>query len=110
MKCQIREAVAETLLGKGFLLMVVVVMMDLLLGLIISRSNPPSRLRAGHKFFPLALILSPTRELSCQIHDDARKFSYQTRIKVVVTYGRSPINKELWELERGVDILVVTPR
>lgn len=65
--------------------------------------------RGARTVFPLALILSPTRELSCQIHDEARKFSYQTGVKVVVTYGGAPINQQLRELERGVDILVATP-
>ncbi|KAL3379196.1 hypothetical protein AABB24_000086 [Solanum stoloniferum] len=59
--------------------------------------------------FPLALILSPTRELSCQIHDEAKKFSYQTGVRVVVAYGGAPINQQLRELERGVHILVATP-
>ncbi|GJX74926.1 DEAD-box ATP-dependent RNA helicase 37-like protein [Tanacetum coccineum] len=59
--------------------------------------------------FPLALILSPTRELSSQIHEEARKFSYQTGVKVVVVYGGTPIHQQLRELERGVDILVATP-
>ncbi|XP_076923283.1 DEAD-box ATP-dependent RNA helicase 37-like [Bidens hawaiensis] len=58
---------------------------------------------------PLALILSPTRELSCQIHEEAKKFAYQTGVKVVVAYGGAPINQQLRELERGVDILVATP-
>ncbi|KAM3344687.1 hypothetical protein P3S68_024396 [Capsicum galapagoense] len=48
--------------------------------------------------FPLALILSSTRELSCQIHDEAKRFLYQTGIKVVVAY------------KRGVQIIVETPR
>ncbi|XP_022884398.1 DEAD-box ATP-dependent RNA helicase 37-like isoform X2 [Olea europaea var. sylvestris] len=59
--------------------------------------------------FPMALILSPTRELSCQIHDEAKKFAYQTGVRVVVAYGGAPINQQLRELERGVDILVATP-
>ncbi|KAL8217249.1 hypothetical protein R6Q57_024086 [Mikania cordata] len=41
-----------------------------------------------------ALILSPTRELSCQIHEEARKFAYQTGVKVVVVYGGAPINQQ----------------
>ncbi|KAE9463204.1 hypothetical protein C3L33_04886, partial [Rhododendron williamsianum] len=63
----------------------------------------------GRVAFPLALILSPTRELSVQIHEEARKFAYQTGVKVVVAYGGAPINQQLRELERGVDILVATP-
>ncbi|CAH9082880.1 unnamed protein product [Cuscuta epithymum] len=59
--------------------------------------------------FPLALILSPTRELACQIHEEARKFAYQTGVKVVVVYGGAPMNQQLRELERGVHILVATP-
>ncbi|XP_059646443.1 DEAD-box ATP-dependent RNA helicase 37-like [Cornus florida] len=68
-----------------------------------------ARPRGLRTVYPLALILSPTRELSCQIHEEARKFSYQTGVKVVVVYGGAPINQQLRELERGVDILVATP-
>ncbi|CAK9186954.1 unnamed protein product, partial [Ilex paraguariensis] len=68
--------------------------------------RPP---RVPRMAFPLALILSPTRELSSQIHEEARKFAYQTGVKVVVAYGGAPINQQLRELERGVDILVATP-
>ncbi|KAL7194199.1 hypothetical protein ACSBR1_034582 [Camellia fascicularis] len=67
------------------------------------------RPRGYRTVYPLALILSPTRELSMQIHEEARKFSYQTGVKVVVAYGGAPINQQLRELERGVDILVATP-
>ncbi|KAK6945079.1 DEAD/DEAH box helicase domain [Dillenia turbinata] len=58
---------------------------------------------------PLALILSPTRELSCQIHEEAKKFAYQTGVKVAVAYGGAPISQQLRNLECGVDILVATP-
>lgn len=44
-----------------------------------------------------------------QIHVEARKFAYQTGVKVVVVYGGTPIHQQLRELERGVDILVATP-
>ncbi|KAF8400667.1 hypothetical protein HHK36_013967 [Tetracentron sinense] len=66
--------------------------------------------------YPLALILSPTRELSCQIYEEAKKFSFQTGVKVAVAYGGAPINQQgfsihqkLRDLERGVGILVATP-
>ncbi|MBA0746774.1 hypothetical protein Gogos_009263 [Gossypium gossypioides] len=75
----------------------------------IMREQYVQRPRVARTVYPLALILSPTRELSCQIHDEAKKFSYQTGVKVVVAYGGAPINQQLRELERGVDILVATP-
>ncbi|KAK8663195.1 hypothetical protein V6N13_025075 [Hibiscus sabdariffa] len=75
----------------------------------IMREQYVQRPRVARMIYPLALILSPTRELSCQIHDEAKKFSYQTGVKVVVAYGGAPINQQLRELERGVDILVATP-
>ncbi|MED6134335.1 DEAD-box ATP-dependent RNA helicase 37 [Stylosanthes scabra] len=76
----------------------------------ILRGQPMQRPPRGVRtVYPLALVLSPTRELSMQIHDEARKFAYQTGVKVVVAYGGAPINQQLRELERGVDILVATP-
>ncbi|KAL8467405.1 hypothetical protein ACS0TY_030885 [Phlomoides rotata] len=75
----------------------------------ILRGDFPQRPRGVRTVFPLALILSPTRELSVQIHEEARKFAYQTGVRVVVAYGGAPIHQQLRELERGVDILVATP-
>ncbi|KAE8677197.1 DEAD-box ATP-dependent RNA helicase 37 [Hibiscus syriacus] len=75
----------------------------------IMRGPVPQKPLRARTVFPLALMLSPTRELSMQIHEEARKFSYQTGVKVVVAYGGAPINQQLRELERGVDILVATP-
>lgn len=77
----------------------------------IMRGPPVQRPQRGgsRTACPLALILSPTRELSMQIHEEARKFSYQTGVRVVVAYGGAPITQQLRDLERGVDILVATP-
>ncbi|XP_065849994.1 DEAD-box ATP-dependent RNA helicase 52C-like [Euphorbia lathyris] len=58
---------------------------------------------------PTALILSPTRELSCQIHDEAHKFAYNTGVKIGVVYGGAPILQQFRNLEKGVDVLVATP-
>jgi ATP-dependent RNA helicase DDX3X len=74
----------------------------------ILRSNPPPPVR-GRKAFPLALVMSPTRELASQIMEESRKFSYQTGLKVAVCYGGAPIHHQMRELERGCDILVGTP-
>nr|XP_043625043.1 DEAD-box ATP-dependent RNA helicase 52-like [Erigeron canadensis] len=59
--------------------------------------------------YPLALILSPTRELCCQIFEEAKKFCYQTGVRVAVAYGGAPRYEQLRNFERGVDILVATP-
>lgn len=58
---------------------------------------------------PRALVLAPTRELAAQIYEEAKKFSYQTGLRVVVAYGGTPMYNQLRDLERGVDILVATP-
>jgi ATP-dependent RNA helicase DDX3X len=55
------------------------------------------------------LVLAPTRELACQIYDEARKFSYKTGLKTAVVYGGAPITQQLRDLERGCDIIVATP-
>ncbi|CAD6339087.1 unnamed protein product [Miscanthus lutarioriparius] len=58
---------------------------------------------------PRALVLAPTRELAAQINEEAKKFSFQTGLKVVVAYGGTPMYNQLRDLERGVDLLVATP-
>ena len=57
-----------------------------------SNTQPTGRSR---KAFPLALVLSPTRELSSQIYDEARKFTYQTGIRPVVVYGGAPVMNQV---------------
>ncbi|KAK1578707.1 hypothetical protein Q3G72_032549 [Acer saccharum] len=61
----------------------------------IMREEYLQRPRGARTVYPLALILAPTRELSSQIHDEAKKFSYQTGVKVVVAYGGAPINQQM---------------
>ncbi|KZV29242.1 DEAD-box ATP-dependent RNA helicase 37 [Dorcoceras hygrometricum] len=78
-------------------------------GIMKNSQSDPRPTRMPRMSFPSALILSPTRELSVQIHEEAKKFAYQTGVRVVVAYGGAPINLQLRELERGVDILVATP-
>ena len=80
----------------------------------ILNQNVPTSQTAGfrgpqRKVFPLALVLAPTRELSCQIYDEARKFTYQTGIRPVVVYGGAPPQQQLRDMERGCDFLVATP-
>ena len=61
------------------------------------------------KAFPSCLILSPTRELAIQIHEECRKFTYSTGIRPSCIYGGADAREQLRDLERGVDILTATP-
>ncbi|KAF8034462.1 hypothetical protein BT93_C0695 [Corymbia citriodora subsp. variegata] len=70
------------------------------------REKHPSSRRTA---FPSGLVLSPTRELACQIYEEAKKFAYQTVVKVAVAYGGAPFGQQARTLEKGVDILVATP-
>ncbi|MCC5979438.1 MAG: DEAD/DEAH box helicase [Salinarimonas sp.] len=56
-----------------------------------------------------ALILSPTRELASQIADNIRIYGRNLRVSTQVVFGGMPINRQIRQLERGVDILVATP-
>ncbi|XP_037556713.1 probable ATP-dependent RNA helicase vasa-like isoform X2 [Dermacentor silvarum] len=57
---------------------------------------------------PLAVILSPTRELAIQIAQDAHKYSYDSIIKTVLVYGGTSVQHQLAMLSRGCHILVAT--
>lgn len=73
--------------------------------------NGPKKLENSdpEKFYPTALILTPTRELSIQIHKEAERFCYCTGIAPSVVYGGIPIQESLHSLRTGCDILVGTP-
>ncbi|TPX70897.1 hypothetical protein SpCBS45565_g01491 [Spizellomyces sp. 'palustris'] len=58
---------------------------------------------------PVALIISPTRELACQIFDECRKFSYKSWIKPAVLYGGANTRSLMQNVERGCHILAATP-
>ncbi len=47
------------------------------------------------KQFPLALVLAPTRELATQIYDEARKFSYRSRVRPCVVYGGANVGDQV---------------
>lgn len=71
-----------------------------------ARYNPlTDRVRAE----PLVLIVCPTRELACQIFDEARRLCYRTMLRPCVVYGGAPTKLQREQLELGCDILVATP-
>ncbi|XP_037678704.1 ATP-dependent RNA helicase DDX3X-like isoform X2 [Choloepus didactylus] len=61
------------------------------------------------KQYPISLILAPTRELAVQIYEEARKFSYRSRVRPCVVYGGADIGQQIRDVERGCHLLVATP-
>ncbi|XP_057352295.1 ATP-dependent RNA helicase DDX3X-like [Manis pentadactyla] len=61
------------------------------------------------KQYPVSLVLAPTRELAVQIYEEARKFSYRSRVRPCVVYGGADIGQQIRDLERGCHLLVATP-
>ncbi|OZC05005.1 ATP-dependent RNA helicase DBP1 family protein [Onchocerca flexuosa] len=60
--------------------------------------------------FPLALILSPTRELAMQTHKEALKFAYRTNVISAVVYGgRENYRDQVQKLGLGCHMLIATP-
>ena len=58
---------------------------------------------------PQALCISPTRELTTQIFNEARKFSFQTMLRPSVAYGGVSVAHQLRQIEKGCNLLVATP-
>ncbi|GFT26075.1 putative ATP-dependent RNA helicase an3 [Trichonephila clavipes] len=69
----------------------------------------PQRHSSRVKQFPLSLVLSPTRELACQIYEEACKFAYRSKVRPCVVYGGADPAQQMKDLDRGCHLLVATP-
>ncbi|KHJ94807.1 DEAD/DEAH box helicase [Oesophagostomum dentatum] len=58
---------------------------------------------------PIALIMSPTRELAMQTWKEANKFAKVLDIRVVCVYGGVGISEQIADLKRGAEVIVCTP-
>lgn len=58
---------------------------------------------------PIAIIMSPTRELCMQIGKDIKKFSKSLGLKAACVYGGTGISEQIAELKRGAEIIICTP-
>lgn len=58
---------------------------------------------------PQVVIVSPTRELTLQIFNEARKFSFGSVLKIAVAYGGTAVRHQGDNISRGCHILVATP-
>lgn len=58
---------------------------------------------------PIALILSPTRELATQIHKDCKPFLKALDLRAICIYGGPPIKDHIAQIKTGAEIIVCTP-
>jgi len=55
------------------------------------------------------LVLVPTRELALQVADHINHFGKYTPLKAIPIYGGEPIQKQIFALQRGMQVVVGTP-
>ncbi len=58
---------------------------------------------------PKALVLVPTRELAMQVSDALTPLAKAFGLFCKTAVGGVPYDRQIWSLERGVDVLVATP-
>ncbi len=58
---------------------------------------------------PIALILSPTRELANQTLGETDKFGRSSKLKYTCVYGGVPKGQQARDLRNGVEICIATP-
>ena len=63
----------------------------------------------GGPWHPSVLILSPTRELATQIKTELEPLAKARGRRILTVFGGTNIERDIKQLERGVDILVACP-
>ncbi|WP_243041579.1 DEAD/DEAH box helicase [Dyella sedimenti] len=58
---------------------------------------------------PRALVLTPTRELAAQVHDNLRAYGKHLRIGSTTIFGGVSMGPQMQALRRGVDVIIATP-
>ena len=62
------------------------------------------------KFRPIrALILTPTRELAAQVHENVKDYSEFLNIRSTVIFGGVNQKPQIARIRQGIDVLVATP-
>ena len=56
-----------------------------------------------------ALVLTPTRELAAQVHDNVRDYAKYLPLRSTLVHGGVGIGPQISKLRKGVDVLVATP-
>ncbi len=63
----------------------------------------------GQKPYPRVLVLTPTRELTAQVHESVREYGRYLPFRSAAIFGGVSINPQKQKLIKGVDIVVATP-
>lgn len=58
---------------------------------------------------PIALVMTPTRELAVQIFREAQPFLKVLGLRGACVYGGTPISEQIAELKRSAEFVVATP-
>ncbi|MFC5580857.1 DEAD/DEAH box helicase [Rhodanobacter terrae] len=58
---------------------------------------------------PRALILTPTRELAAQVHENLRDYGKHMQVSATTIFGGVSMGPQINALRRGVDIVIATP-
>lgn len=58
---------------------------------------------------PFSIVLVPTRELAVQVAQELNKIGLNKGILSVPIYGGQSIERQIWSLKKGVDVVVGTP-
>lgn len=61
----------------------------------------------GKKIY--SIILTPTRELAIQVNDELNRIGKYIKAHILPVYGGQPIERQIYALKKGVDIVVGTP-
>jgi ATP-dependent RNA helicase RhlE len=77
---------------------------------LLQRLSAQANISASPARHPIrALILTPTRELAAQVHEDMRAYGRHVKLRSTVIFGGVGFNPQADELRRGTDIVVATP-
>ncbi|CAH7682989.1 P-loop containing nucleoside triphosphate hydrolase protein [Phakopsora pachyrhizi] len=58
---------------------------------------------------PIAMIMTPTRELATQIYKEGRPFLKALGLRAACAYGGSPLKDNIADMKRGAEVTVCTP-
>jgi ATP-dependent RNA helicase RhlE len=58
---------------------------------------------------PRVLVLTPTRELACQVGENMQAYGRRLSLRTTIVYGGVNINPQIDRFRRGIDIVVATP-